>query len=772
MACKRITANTATGKLNFKTEQRVLEQFKELCVTNDRIMQSFASFIHGSDFLIISPWANGRDLHMFLTRPDKIFDNFPERSFRFSPDSLLAECYHLARALNFLHRELWSPRGKKLCCAHLDLKPENVLVSFPPNDRASEAPVGRWKIADFGLSKVEEVVTEGRVIPVGKADQAASTAPGNIARELSVQTAARGAGTFQPPEVQNTGPVKVSTRRDVWSYGCILAMVLAFALGGPEEVKEQTRKREIVGSDDFFYRRTYRRSRTPGPSGESAAYHVDAELKPAFRRWLSEARTLADNEHEQWINRTVELILTLLDVNVTTRPEIPVAVNTLNMIIDSTADQAKHRLWDFEERTNPVETVVIPPTDSLPPRLDTSTAFVGARDPSPPSSASYTAPMSQSPGGHRKRSSGGSSSFFSRNDPSQSFAKLAPPHKCQGATLEPFGHAAALWSTADVKLYNLSPLHADPTTWSDRPTNTQTELEALALGGIPLSDHSKCRRVQLAGQWLAILEQSLSSSFSVRLLFRSDQRQAYEQARTPIFLGEAPEEMKLSSHGTLALKYSDHVKLYTCAGSVSTPLTKEFVAMTFSQSGQYFCIWERDRRGRENNRVYNYWTVWSQDTSASGEFQMLGQTIRLELPPYDPSGSSGSTILASFSTYPRFIACDRQQYVYIVRADVQKDRAHLLGRTDNAVAGFVLPDDKSFILLRGSQHERQRAERCAMSFTNDPSLQSRSCGRLHENIDIRLDGVVVVPESQHDGQPCLLTLKPSGLLGRKLLSPR
>src|SRR5450755_3403090 len=145
MACKRITTKTAAGQLNFDAEQRTLKQFKSCITDNKNIMQSFASFIHGTDFIILSPWANGRDLNLFLTKPDEILDyDYMSRSIRFTPDNLLTEAYNLARALNFLHCEMVTTRGKKLRCAHLDLKPENVLVSFLPEDRTNDTPVGRW----------------------------------------------------------------------------------------------------------------------------------------------------------------------------------------------------------------------------------------------------------------------------------------------------------------------------------------------------------------------------------------------------------------------------------------------------------------------------------------------------------------------------------------------------------------------------------------------------------------------------------------------------
>lgn len=527
MACKRITAKTEAGKLNFKTEQRTLQSFKTCLMHNANIMQSFASFVHGSNFTILSPWANGRDLHFFLTKPDEI-DGYILKSIGFSPDNLLTEAYNLASGLNFLHNGLVSTRGKGLRCAHSDLKPENVLVVFPPDSHAKDAPVGRWKIADFGLSNVEEVVTEGKVIPVGEDDQKASTAPGNIARELSFQAPTRGAGPFQPPEVQKSEPVKVSTRRDVWSYGCILAMVLAFALRGPEEVKEQTRRRGISGTDDFFYCRTNRRSRIQGQSPDMMAYTIGAEIKSPIRQWLETAHSLARDQHEYWIRHTSQLIFLLLDVDVASRPEINTAVENLKNILAFTRTLAKDRLWGFEDSGRMPEPIVIPPPDPEPHRIGNGAPFAVIMDHSPPSSGSNTARSPRSPRRDSKRSSGGSPSIFSQDDPTRSFARLTAPHNCQGATIEASGQAAALWSTREVKIYNLFPLHDDTSMWASRPVNTHTELDGLPMVPISLPNRSECKNVQLAGRWAVTLEQAPPSSFRVCTYSKQDAPQSAE----------------------------------------------------------------------------------------------------------------------------------------------------------------------------------------------------------------------------------------------------
>ncbi len=110
--------------------------------------------------------------------------------------------------------------------------------------------------------------------------------------------------------------------------------------------------------------------------------------------------------------------------------------------------------------------------------------------------------------------------------------------------------------------------------------------------------------------------------------------------------------------------------------------------------------------------AYNHWTVWSHIESNPAELRMLGQTINFQIPPYEPGRATGAAFLAPFSSYPRFIACDRQQYVYVIRADLQTGRAHQIGRTDNAVAASVLPDDESFMLIRGSPVRRSSPSPC------------------------------------------------------------
>jgi serine/threonine protein kinase len=198
-------------------------------------MLSYISFGHGSDFTIISPLAD-LDLHTFF---EGTYPDFPARSLGFTPAQLLYGASCLAGALSFLHDGL-QPVGiaGKIYCAHLDLKPENVLVVW--NNRE---PAGRWLVHDFGTSKIKEKSSPQTL------------APGDFLRQFSLTQPQRTPGPFQAPEVERAKEKVVGTESDIWSLG-LLAAVLSFALGGLLHVTQlfNSRVQEGVTEDnDYFY---------------------------------------------------------------------------------------------------------------------------------------------------------------------------------------------------------------------------------------------------------------------------------------------------------------------------------------------------------------------------------------------------------------------------------------------------------------------------------------------------------------------------------------
>lgn len=91
-------------------------------------MLSLTTFTHGSHFNIMSPLAD-LDLRQFLTGE---YHDYLARQTRFTAYDLLMEAACLVGALDFLHHRL-RLTDKKIACAHLDFKPENVLVIWNPN---------------------------------------------------------------------------------------------------------------------------------------------------------------------------------------------------------------------------------------------------------------------------------------------------------------------------------------------------------------------------------------------------------------------------------------------------------------------------------------------------------------------------------------------------------------------------------------------------------------------------------------------------------------
>jgi serine/threonine protein kinase len=203
-------------------------------------MLSLTTFAHGSNFVIISQLAD-LDLHTFF---EGSYADFKAYRRRFTPISLLRESLCLAAALDFLHDGLRVSEGPKVACAHLDLKPENILVEW------SLRPVGRWKIHDFGTSRIKEPPpTNPRVSGL--------KAPGDFLRQFSFTKAGRLPGPFQAPEVQPNKERVVGRESDMWSFGCILAFVLAFTTGGPKHIRELVKALTEPIPDttptDFFY---------------------------------------------------------------------------------------------------------------------------------------------------------------------------------------------------------------------------------------------------------------------------------------------------------------------------------------------------------------------------------------------------------------------------------------------------------------------------------------------------------------------------------------
>jgi serine/threonine protein kinase len=280
---------------DFRKEVQNLRTLKRNQLRHQRIMQHCGSLIHGNNCNIFFEWSDFNAQDLLSERCDT------RTCSDVTPRNLLWEASYLAGALWFLHHQL-----DDIFCCHMDLKPDNILVV-----QDDESPVGQWMITDFGISvffkEPDRNKTNNEFLSVRELEE-------NIRHQTTRTVPKRRPGPFQPPEVESIADAgKVGRKGDVWSFGCVLAMVLAFALGGRRLVEEFDR---IRGSDDdetdYFYHFTSvsvgtRKAQIP-------------EVKPGILRWLH-ALPQRFAEHSTWIPKCVDLIKETLTIEQTGRPE-------------------------------------------------------------------------------------------------------------------------------------------------------------------------------------------------------------------------------------------------------------------------------------------------------------------------------------------------------------------------------------------------------------------------------------------------------------------
>ena len=266
-------------------------------------MMSLTTFIHGQDFNIIFPKAD-IDLQVFF---EGDYSDFRLRSESFSPLHLLREAICLVGALSYLHQGLETREGT-IACAHMDLKPENIVVAWrPPMTNGPDLPVGQWMIHDFGTSRITKptAMTTNHV------------APKDPMTDTFLTSSQRFPSPFQAPEVQNDPNRVLGMESDMWSFGCILAVVLAFALGGPQFVKGFNATRSRDGVDDYFYL-------TQGK---------ERYVKPQVQQWLQRPLGLMIGEiGHVWIDKCKNVIFETLKISPEERLTASAVREALNRI--------------------------------------------------------------------------------------------------------------------------------------------------------------------------------------------------------------------------------------------------------------------------------------------------------------------------------------------------------------------------------------------------------------------------------------------------------
>jgi serine/threonine protein kinase len=289
---KRFHARNPSSVIDSRQEISNLSVLKESITQHRFIRTHLAALFHRGEHIILLPWAARYDLHLFLLEGhdqwgkqvynfDNIFDRHSQHFMR----DTYKQIANIAAALRWLHRDV-RPLNKKMYFAHLDLKPDNILVDNDSTDHPSA--VGNWVLTDFGISAFKETDEHD--------GQEYGTVRDYVEQKqnLTLNThARREVGAYQPPEMErliqpadglsNEPPQRIVGRRsDIWSFGCIFAEVVAFASGGRAAVSDFRTARRGTHDNDYFY--TCQQSFNSNLSPEASIY--TAELRPEMVAWL------------------------------------------------------------------------------------------------------------------------------------------------------------------------------------------------------------------------------------------------------------------------------------------------------------------------------------------------------------------------------------------------------------------------------------------------------------------------------------------------------
>ncbi|KAF2136179.1 uncharacterized protein K452DRAFT_302983 [Aplosporella prunicola CBS 121167] len=301
VACKRVLKEE-----RFDKELNNLKELRRCLSQHSRIMVNIATIIEpGSKEPILHILYDlaAYDLNTFLTvelkersiSPLRRHDSAPpgrNGSDHYTAEDLIWESHNLADALDFLHYRLLY--DEEVMCAHNDLKPNNILVFFPDsNDRDQRYPVGLWKIADFGISRLKDR-KEGKYLDARHRRERSGS--------FSRTTSKREPGTYTAPEVKGEGLDQPDARYgDIWSFGCILSEILAFAVGGPVHGPKLVNElgRELL--EKYEHQRFY-----------DDKNKVKSELMPWLRS-LPQKAPRREARDTKWVNQCADLIYNILN---------------------------------------------------------------------------------------------------------------------------------------------------------------------------------------------------------------------------------------------------------------------------------------------------------------------------------------------------------------------------------------------------------------------------------------------------------------------------
>ena len=232
VACKKFHTITDRPEADARKELQNLQILQKSNSKNEHICFHLATIVHGSNYMILLPWARHLDLHIFLLEGHKydvdtrketeVYDfemAFPNMQKGRFVGAVYVQMANLASALHWLHQGITNVgvRRERVQAAHMDLKPDNILI-----DDAVDHPVGKWLLTDFGISAMKKDSNFVSILDVYATLQTPKVT------EPTLNTyARRRPGAYQAPEVEqstsssnqvNGMPIQTIGRKgDIWS---------------------------------------------------------------------------------------------------------------------------------------------------------------------------------------------------------------------------------------------------------------------------------------------------------------------------------------------------------------------------------------------------------------------------------------------------------------------------------------------------------------------------------------------------------------------------
>ncbi|KAK5065420.1 hypothetical protein LTR84_001258 [Exophiala bonariae] len=508
---------------DFQREESTLKKFRRALISfPEAIAVNFATFVHGDDLNIISELAD-MDLADLLSGECCGFSNFASNPLIFSPRHLAYQAWKLFRALAWLHKGVELGPGVQQSIVHMDLKPDNILVFGPLG--TEKHPVGIWKLADFNLSESNDVTVEPATPAPGPI-----TTLGGLIRERSNRSARPGRpgreGAFLPPELRLSDNPQADPKTDIWSAGCILAIILAFTVEGPQGVAELQKLRDA--RDDYFYELAHDRTAMPQRN---------------ITHWLNSS--LGSQRDAFWIKQWQELIELMLKIDRDSRPAMESAAASLagayNQMI--AGSRGRRRIW--EHFTN-AETAANPQQDPSPPELITMTH-------------SFDSGIS-SPGKMIENALLGSA------DDAWCFMRLEFPEVATHTSICPSGKRACMWNKKYMALFDLTLKGPNQPLW-------QTEKRGVRSGpGLaPVAQWSNdafdlCK-VRIVGNYIALHLHGQTTDKVQIFVWQKSPGGVLEHRRTIRDI-EDLDDLWVSEQGNVLLQFCNRIQVHVLGAGV------------------------------------------------------------------------------------------------------------------------------------------------------------------------------------------------------------